>query len=307
MRGWFVRGPIRAAIFFMAGSAFAQGVAMAVEAGPDVVARMGGSEFTASMLDSFVRSLAPAVRKQALADRDLMNRLIGTELARLALLNEAKAKKWEQRPDVARQIEKARDEVILGSFLASIAVLPRDYPSESDIKSAYDLNRDSFMVPRQYRLQQIFVRLPPGGDKKAIDAAQHKAEDLAKRAKARNAVFEDIARTNSEHQSSASKGGDLGWADQSQLVAEIRNEVAGMNKGEISDPILGSSGWHIVRLVDTKPAAPRPLAEVKDSLVATLRERKMQDLQQGYVARLLEKDPVAVNEARLRKVFESAP
>src|SRR5262249_4663978 len=130
---------------------------------------------------------------------------------------------------------------------------------------------------------------------------------LAKRARAKNAIFEDLARTSSEHQPSATRGGDLGWADQTQLVPEIRNEVAGMNKGEISDPILGSSGWHIVRLVDTKPAGPRPLAEVKDTLVATLRQRKIQELQQAYIAKLLEKSPVAVNEARLRALFEAAP
>lgn len=80
-----------------------------------------------------------------------------------------------------------------------------------------------------------------------------------------------------------------------------------MLKGEISDPILGSTGWHIVRLMDTKAAAPRPLAEVRDTLVGTLRQRKVQELQQAYVASLLGKNPVAVNEARLRTLFESPP
>ena len=279
---------------------------MAVEAASDVVARLGASEFTSTALADYVRSLDRNVRKQALSDPQLMDRLIGAELARLALLNEAKAKKWEQRAEIVRQIERARDEITLSTYLTSVAAVPAGYPSEAELKSAYDSNRDSFMAPRQYRLAQIFVRLPTTADKKALDAAQRKAADLARRARAKPADFEAIARANSEHPASAARGGDLGWADQNQIVPEIRAQVAGMNKDEISDPILGSTGWHIVRMLDTKPAAPRPLAEVKESLTAMLRQRKAQEAQQLYIARLLEKNPVTVNQARLRSLFESA-
>ena len=149
--------------------------------------------------------------------------------------------------------------------------------------------------------------MPATSDKKVLETAQKKAEGLVRQAKAKSADFAAIARLSSEHAASATKGGDLGWADQSALIPEIRNLVAGMEKDEISDPILSSSGWHIIRMVDTKPAAPRPLAEVKDALIATLRERKTQEMQQTYVARLLDKNPVMVNQARLRTLFEAAP
>jgi peptidylprolyl isomerase len=283
------------------------GVAMAVEDGTDVIARLGTTEFTSATLADFVRSLDRNVRAQALRDPQLMERLVGAEIARLELLSEAKAKKWEQRTDVAQQIERARAQIVVSSYLGSVAAVPRNYPSEAEIKSAYDANRDSFMAPRQYRLSQIFVRLPATSDKKVLETAQKKAEGLARQAKARGADFAAIARLSSEHAASATKGGDLGWADQNALIPEIRNFVAGMESDEISDPILSSSGWHIIRMVDTKPAAPRPLAEVRDTLVATLRERKAQEMQQTYVARLLEKTPVMVNQARLRTLFETAP
>jgi peptidylprolyl isomerase len=281
--------------------------APAVEEPPEVVARLGTTEFTAAGLADFVRSLDPNVRKQALSDQQLMNRLVRLELARIAVLNEAKSKKWQQRPEVARQIERARDEVIANSYLTSVAMPPKDFPSDAQIQSAYELNRDKFMTARQYRLEQIYVALPAGADKKTTETARKKAEDLARKARAANTNFAALARTNSEHKPSAERGGDLGWAEETQIVPEIRKEIAGMAKDEISDPISAAGGWHIVRLVDTKPAAPRPLAEVKDSLVVLLRQRKTQDDQQAYVERLLVKAPVAVNETRLRKLFETAP
>lgn len=171
--------------------------AMAADSSADVVARLGKAEFTAASLSDFIRSLDPAVRKKALADPELMNRLVGLELGRIALLNEAKAKKWDQRPEVARQLERARDQALVAVYLNSVAALPKDYPSEAEIKSAYDQNRDSYMAPRQYRLEQIFVRLPAGGDKQAVEAARTKAGELARKARVPGANFEEIARANS--------------------------------------------------------------------------------------------------------------
>jgi len=272
-----------------------------------VIARLGATEFRAADFANFVRLLDPELRKKAIADPEVRNKLIGLELARIAVLNEVKARNWQQRPEVARQIERARDDVLVNSYLASVSTLSKDFPSAADIQSAYDLNRDSFMVPRQYRLAQIFIASPSGADKNGQDAVKRKADDLARKARAANAKFEDLARANSDHKASAATGGDMGWAAPDQIVPEIRKEVTGMSVGEISDPIRSATGWHIVRLVATKPAAPRPLSEVKDTLITMLRQRKSKDSQQAYVARLLEKNPVAVNEAALRKLFETEP
>ncbi|HEX3487425.1 MAG TPA: peptidylprolyl isomerase [Micropepsaceae bacterium] len=307
---WFY--PAKLAILCLLGAficscCFGASQARAADSDPTVIARLGSTEFHAADLANFVRLLDPELRKKAIADPQTMNKLIGLELARIAVLNEARAKNWQLRPDVARQIERARDDVIVNSYLASVSTLPKDYPSAADIQTAYDLNRDNFMAPRQFRLAQIFFASPKGANKKTEEAAKKKADDLARQAKAVNVKFEDVARARSEHKSSAAQGGDLGWAASEQIAPEIRKEIVGMAVGEISDPIRTAAGWHIVRLVATKPAAPRPLAEVKESLAVMLRQRKSKDSQQGYVTKLLEKNPVAVNEADLRKMFESAP
>ncbi len=282
------------------------GLAAAADQAADVVARLGTSDITVGQLRGFVQALDPSVRTQASNDPQIMNRLVRMEIARMAVLSEAKAKNWDQRPDVAAAIARARDQAIVGSYLASITAPPADFPSDAEIQSAYDLNRDSFMVPRQYRLEQIFVALPSGSDKNAEAAAQKRIADLAAKAKAKSANFEDLARANSDHKESAARGGDMGWTAEAQIIPEIRSQIAGMNKGEVSDPIRSTAGWHIVRMMDTKPAAPRPLADVKATIVASLRQRKAQENEQAYLASLLEKTPISVNEIGLQKVFQTA-
>lgn len=279
--------------------------ALAADPASDVVARIGTTDVTASALENFVRTLDPAARRQALSDPAAMDRLLRAELTRMAVLKEAEAKKWDKRPEVVQEIQRVRDEAVTASFLKSIAAPPADYPSEADIQAAYDLNRDALMAPRQYRLSQIFVAIPAGGDANAEAAARQKADELVRAARVKGADFDGLARTGSDA-APGEQAGDLGWAAESAIVPEIRTQVAGMAQGEISDPIRVHSGWHIVRLVDTRPAGPRPLAEVRDTLAAALRQRRSEANEQAYLGGLLAKTPIAVNEAGIKKIFEKS-
>jgi parvulin-like peptidyl-prolyl isomerase len=287
------------------GVLFAAHIALAAGADSDVVARLGTTDIPASALKIFVQTLDPKVRRQAAGDPALMARLVRAELARIAVLKEARAQKWEQRPDVIAEIERVRDEAISSSYLKSVSAPPAGYPSEAEIQSAYDLNRDALMAPRQYRLSQIFVGLPAGGNAGAEDAVRQKADDLAAKAKTKGADFAALVKANADMKNGAEQDGDLGWASEAELVPEIRAQVAGMTQGEVSDPIRTTSGWHIIRMDDTKPAAPRPLAEVHDQLAAALRQRKAQANEQAYLAGLMTKSPAAINEIEIKKIFEN--
>lgn len=271
----------------------------------DVVAQLGATQFTKSDLSDFVRSLDPETRRQALANPQVMGQLVQLQIVRKALLNEALAKRWQQKPDIAKQADAARDAVIVKTYLASVASLPASYPSDQDIKSAYDLNRDKFLVARRYRMEQIFIAVPPT-DKNGAAGLQ-KAKGLVMKARDGHTRFEDLARQNSQHKPSAQKGGDTGWLVESQLLPEVRARVQGMSRGDVSDPIRSSQGWHIIRLMDTQAAAPRPLAEVKPVITASLRQRKEQDQQQQYIVRLLQKTPVTIREPELRAALKASP
>jgi len=282
------------------------GAAIAAEPGPDAVARLGTTDIPAAALRDFVRTLDPAIRKQAASDPATMARLVRQELTRIAILNEAASRKWDQRPDVIARIAKAREDAIVTSYLNSVAAVPDGYPSDAEIQAFYEANRDKLMLPRQYRLEQIYVAAPAGGDKKADDAARAKADDLARKARAKGANFADIARASSEA-AQGEPAGDLGWASEAQIVPEIRGQIAGMSPGDVADPIRTASGWHVIGLIDTRPAGPRPLAEVKEQLVTALRQAKLQETEQAYVSSLLEKTPAMINEMALKKIFEAAP
>ena len=62
------------------------------------------------------------------------------------------------------------------------------------------------------------------------------------------AKFEDIARQYSEDPGSATKGGELGWADPKVWVPAFRQTLNSLDVGEISEPFRSTHGWHIVEL-----------------------------------------------------------
>ena len=200
-------------------------------------------------------------------------------------------------------MERAREQVLITSYVNDLARPPANYPYEDEVRGFYEASKASFTVPAEYELLQIFVQAPDESDKVAVAAALKKASDLAARVQRAPGDFGKIARESSEHKESAAKGGELGWVPETQLIPEIRAAVVRMTRGELSPPIRSASGWHIVRLLNREPSsATKPLSEVRETIVANMRLRKAQEVERAYIEGLLGKATVNVNQAELQKL-----
>ena len=60
-------------------------------------------------------------------------------------------------------------------------------------------------------------------------------------------TFEEQAKVFSEDLTSASKGGDLGWADPRAFEQLYGDQVDDLVDGDISQPIKGPAGWYLVK------------------------------------------------------------
>jgi len=266
-----------------------------------VVARIAGTDLHASEVKHLVDGLDPAQRKQATSSTKALAALVRAELGRRAVLEEAKHKNWEQRPEIAARIERARTDVIVTSYLGAMAGSVPD-PDEDQVRRAYEANQSRFVLPRRYHLAQIVESLPEGQAK--IDEAKARADSLANKAKAAGADFAQLARTGSDDKASAEHGGDLGWVRDDDLVPALAGIVRGLADGEVSGAIQAKDGWHILREIQTKPAGPAPLDEVRASIVAALRQQAAANSENQYVDKLLASDKAAVNEIELARLAD---
>jgi peptidyl-prolyl cis-trans isomerase D len=165
----------------------------------------------------------------------------------------------------------------IDALRAKVAIPP------ADIEREYKNNEEQYSTPEQVRASHILLKTE-GKDDAAVKA---KAEELLKQAKA-GADFAELAKKNSEDEASAKNGGDLDYFGKGRMVPEFDAAVFAMQPGQISDLVKTQYGYHIIKLVDKKPATTRPLAEVRQQLSDQLAYQRAQ-AQAADLAQTLEK------------------
>jgi peptidylprolyl isomerase len=273
--------------------------------GGEIIARVGDSDVTAEEIRATIQLLD--ARQQAAMTRDpaVLSQTVRAILANRLVLKEAMTKKWDQQPAVVAQLARARENVIIESYLQSVTVPPDSFPNDAEIKSVYEANASAFLVPRRFRLAQILVAVAKDADKAAQDAARKKLDDVVNKLKQPNAEFGQLARSLSDDAPTAERDGEIGWVGEPDLRTEIRGQVTGLPKAGFTDPIRLDDGWHILKLIDTEASHTRPLVEVRDALVQRIRAERVESNRRAYVAELLKQTPPVVNEIALSKLLDT--
>ena len=164
--------------------------------------------------------------------------------------------------------------------------------THDELQSYYNQHRDQYRLPEQAKVSHILIKTPlpgPDGkvDEKGVAEAQRRAEDLLKQLKA-GAKFEDLARKYSEDTGSAKEGGSLGWIGKGRTVPEFEKAAFSLPKGQISDLVKSSYGFHIIRVEDRQDAHMKTLEEVKDQIEPILKQQKAQQIAQKQAEDLLQ-------------------
>ncbi|MGC1644561.1 MAG: peptidyl-prolyl cis-trans isomerase [Candidatus Sulfotelmatobacter sp.] len=175
--------------------------------------------------------------------------------------------------------------------------------TQDDLRSYYDQHRAQYQVPEQVKVSHILIKTPlpgPDGkvDEKGVAEAQHRAEDLLKQLKS-GAKLEDLAKKYSEDPGSAKQGGSLGWIGKGQTVPEFEKTAFSLPKGQISDLVKSSYGFHIIRVDDKQEAHTKTLDEVKSEIEPLLKHQKAQQIAQKQAEALLK-------QAREQKSLDAA-
>jgi len=268
----------------------------------EVVARAGATELGSEELRGYLEALEPADQAALAKDPALLAQVVRTHLARQAVVREAQAKKWDQRPEVKAQLERVRERALGELYLLALSKPPDGYPGEAELQAAYDANRQAFEVPAQLRLAQVFLALPRGADKVQEEQVRKRLDEVKRLLAAKGADFAAIARAHSDEKEGAARGGEIGWLGEAQLVPAMRPVVAALAKDGVSEPVRLDDGWHVTKLLDQRKASVRPLAEVREALVARLRADRLQANRQAVLAKLLEQSPPVLNELALQKL-----
>ena len=164
------------------------------------------------------------------------------------------------------------------AFLDKNAILAQAQVTPADIQSYYDQHKDQYRVPEEVKVSHILIKTPPAGpdgkvDDKGVEEARKKAEDVLKQLKG-GAKFEDLAKKYSDDPGSAKRGGDLGWIGRGRTVPEFEKAAFSQAKGQTSDLVKSSYGFHIIRTEDKHEPHLKTLDEVKAEIEPLIRQQK---------------------------------
>lgn len=269
----------------------------------DVVAQIGSRSVEAREVGGLLAGLDAPAREQLNADAALMEQAVRPYLEQLAIVDEARRKGWDQRPEVRAAIAAAERELLVRSYLAEVSQPPADYPSTAEMQAAYDTNTASFVIPKRYRLAQIFIAAGAGADAAAVSAAREQANALAQRARAKDADFAALARSYSQNAATAANGGDSGLVPDAQLLPEVRAVLPGLGLNDIAGPLRSAAGFHIVKLLETRAAEVQSFDDAKPQLRALLRQRRQEALARDWLAEFRKQQPITVNGIALKQAL----
>lgn len=103
--------------------------------------------------------------------------------------------------------------------------------SEQDLKTYYDQNAASLGTKEQRRASHILIAAPKGASQAERDKAKARAEQLLTELRAAPDKFADVAKKESQDDTTAAGGGDLSFFDRAGIDPAIADAAFKLDKG----------------------------------------------------------------------------
>ncbi len=150
--------------------------------------------------------------------------------------------------------------------------------SDEEVKKYYDNNKPEFMRPEAYHTRHILAAFFPSEalQNQTIQELQKNKEYFARIAEEKidkimselkkGADFEELAKNQSDDESSRENGGDLDFIYKGVFDASFDEAAGKLKPGEISGKVKTRFGFHVLQLIETKPSETAPFDEMKPGI-----------------------------------------
>lgn len=210
---------------------------------------------------------------------------------------ESKARNLGEVPEVAEQVRKYQEELMLGALYAD-HVLKGVKVAEDEVRAYYAEKQGELVSPESRRVAHIAV------------STREEAEAIRKQL-SDGFPFEELAKEKSNDRQSAASGGDLGWITAVQTDGPFR-VVMKMALDEVSEPLESKVGWHLVKVTEIRPAEQHSFEEASERIRQLLLEKKKKDARALWVQKLRQVAKIRIDDKAIRRYvkenpFEDAP
>lgn len=217
--------------------------------------------------------------REALVHEIVVRKLVEKEARKVGIAKE---------PEVKDAIRNFSNQLISQEFLAKQA---SNAVTEEKIKARYEDLSKELAGKEEFKVRHILLK------------DEVTAEDIRNKLTS-GQNFEALAKQYSQDAGTRNVGGDVGYFVPGQLNKDFEKATQNLKKGEISQPVQTPFGWHIIELVDRRPAKPAPYAQAKDLIAGQLKAAYIQDYLKQLVAQAAISVTVSPAEAGQQKAAE---
>ena len=247
-----------------------------------VVATILKQNVTWSTLKLAASDASEADRLALNEDPEVFSSYVKKLAMRQYIIKQAENIKLDESSVVEFAVRQAYDKAMMVQWLDFATQPEEGFPSQQQINTAYEENKQQFVVPARVNLSQLFLL---HSDDKQADATR--LETVLNEIKADPNRFAELSKIHSDDVASAASGGSLGWLRVNQIQPNIIEAIGSLQAGQISNPITTDTGSHFILINNITPASVKPIEDVTDAIIQALQNQQQQEKQQQMVNQLL--------------------
>lgn len=189
-------------------------------------------------------------------------------------------RQWETNAERARRLPgQGLTEAMLRKKMREILLdeawlenrLQSSLPLPEEVSAAYARVLPLTKVPQVQRVVHLFLAQPAGAEtdrQKDIQAMHGQLLDSPE-------LWPQLVATHSQDARNRSKAGELGWVSRERMPAELITSLESLDVGQTSVPVRSPMGWHLLRVLERRPARLARADELGPELKGLLWEQKM--------------------------------
>jgi parvulin-like peptidyl-prolyl isomerase len=205
--------------------------------------------------------------------------------------------------DLRRNLERQ----MLVSQVQRAEILDKISVTDEEARAFYDAHRQEFTSPSEVTLREILIEVKNsdrGVNVAEDDTAREQAQEIRKRLLA----GEPFPRLAGEYSSAASKanGGLIGPLNSGELAPALRDLLAKMQVGDVTDPIRTQRGYQLLKLESRTDAKLRSFEEARGDIGNRIGEQKLRGEREKYLDRLRAQATITWRNTELQKAYDTA-
>ncbi|MEO8757413.1 MAG: peptidylprolyl isomerase [Devosia sp.] len=217
-----------------------------------VVATVGGEDITEADLAFAAEDLGQDLQQ---VPQDQIRAVLLAQMIDLKLMAQAgHAAKLEDSDLYKQRISYLTDRALRRAFTKQSV---SDAITQDQIKAEYD--KQVAALPSAEEIHARHILVSSEDDAKAIKAQLDGGADFAA-----------LAKEKSIEPGAKDSGGDLGYFTQDKMVKPFGDAAFALKVNEISQPVQTQFGWHIIQVLDRRPAAKPTLESMTQKIGQSL-------------------------------------